>query len=45
MRALEIFCRLLAAVPYIAAALCICVLWALSVPLVWLIGLGKGGDK
>lgn len=45
MRALEILCRFLGALPFIAAVLVIGLLWALSVPVVWALGSLKGGDK
>ena len=45
MRALEFACRCLAALPYLLAAAVICALWALSVPVVWVMGRSKGGEK
>lgn len=38
IRAIEIACRLLAALPYIVAALIICALYVVSIPFVWLMG-------
>lgn len=45
MRALELICRFIGALPFIVAVLAIGLMWALCAPVVWAIGKAKRSNE